>query len=111
MCTKSYFLIYLALECLLGTLRVLINLTNENLPACQYVGSHLGMSILMRLATVGQLPSNVSLKNSTDPFIVNATNSESVDAVKFDVLLLSIGLLINLVETDSNIQDEFRKVG
>ncbi|GBB97032.1 hypothetical protein RclHR1_00290030 [Rhizophagus clarus] len=101
----------LALECLLGTLRVLINLTNEYLPACQYVGSHLGMSILMRLATVGQLPGNNSLENNADPFIVSATNSESVDAVKFDVLLLSIGLLINLVETDSNIQDEFRKVG
>jgi hypothetical protein len=90
---------------------VLINLTNGNLPACQYVGSHLGISILMRLATVGQLPCNNSLKHNTDPFIVGATNSESVDAVKFDVLLLSIGLLVNLVETDSNIQDEFRKVG
>ncbi|PKC76232.1 hypothetical protein RhiirA1_406607 [Rhizophagus irregularis] len=87
-CGKNVEEASLALECLLGTLRVLINLTNENLPACQYVGSHLGMSILMRLATVGQLP----------------------NAVKFDVLLLSIGLLINLVETDSNIQDEFRKV-
>ncbi|GET65172.1 protein wings apart-like [Rhizophagus irregularis DAOM 181602=DAOM 197198] len=80
-CGKNVEEASLALECLLGTLRVLINLTNENLPACH-----------------------------TDPFIVNATNSESVDAVKFDVLLLSIGLLINLVETDSNIQDEFRKV-
>lgn len=93
---------------------MLINLTNENLSACQYVGSHLGMSILMRLATVGQLPSNESLINNTGPFaidVVNTRNSESVDAVKFDVLLLSIGLIINLVETDSNNQDEFRKVG
>ncbi len=107
-------MIYLALECLLGTLRVLINLTNENLPACQYVGSHFGMSILMRLATVGQLPSNEPLISNAGPFmveVVNAGNLESVDAVKFDVLLLSIGLLINLVETDSNNQDEFRKVG
>ncbi|RIA86273.1 wings apart-like protein regulation of heterochromatin-domain-containing protein [Glomus cerebriforme] len=103
----------LALECLLGTLRVLINLTNENLPACQYVGSYLGMSILMRLATVGQLPSNEPPISNSGPFmieVINIENSESVDAVKFDVLLLSIGLLINLVETDVNIQDEFRKV-
>jgi len=68
----------------------------------------------MRLATVGQLPSNESLISNTGPFtmeVVDTGNSESVDAVKFDVLLLSIGLIINLVETDSNNQDEFRKVG
>ncbi|CAG8771281.1 15522_t:CDS:2, partial [Racocetra fulgida] len=38
------------------------------------------------------------------------TNSTAVEAVKFDVLLLSIGLLINLVEMDPGNQDEFRKV-
>ncbi|CAG8439903.1 14437_t:CDS:10 [Funneliformis mosseae] len=101
------------LECLLATLKVLINLTNENLSACQYVGSQLGMSILMRLATVGQLPREESIINNTVPFMMeidSIENSESVDAIKFDVLLLSIGLLINLVETDPNNQDEFRKV-
>ncbi|CAI2166083.1 15535_t:CDS:10 [Funneliformis geosporum] len=110
---KSAEIVSLVLECLLATLKVLINLTNENLSACQYVGSQLGMSILMRLATVGQLPREEPIINNTGPFVMeidNIENSESVDAIKFDVLLLSIGLLINLVETDPNNQDEFRKV-
>jgi len=67
----------------------------------------------MRLATVGQLPSDDSMISSTGSFMMeidNIENSESVDVVKFDVLLLSIGLLINLVETDPNNQDEFRRV-
>ncbi|CAJ0767896.1 22034_t:CDS:2, partial [Entrophospora sp. SA101] len=41
-----------AMECLLGSLRVLINLTNDNQSCCQYIGGFDGISILMRLAIV-----------------------------------------------------------
>nr|CAG8581406.1 4923_t:CDS:10 [Entrophospora candida] len=77
-----------AMECLLGSLRVLINLTNDNQSCCQYIGGFDGISILMRLAII---------------------NSEKL-VDNFDVLLLSIGLLINLVEMDPNNQNVFSKV-
>ncbi|CAG8621321.1 357_t:CDS:10 [Ambispora gerdemannii] len=100
----------IALECLLGCLRVLINLTHDNQQCCRDVGKSPGMVILMRLATVGQLPSRQSINYNKINTEKEEGIEESVEATKFDVLLLSIGLLINLVEIDSGNQDEFRKI-
>ncbi|CAG8504701.1 9793_t:CDS:2, partial [Racocetra persica] len=112
-CSKNIQRASIAMECLLGSLRVLINLSNDNQSCCQCIGYIPGMSILVRLATVGQLPHNESatINTGSDKMDLDCpTNSTAVEAVKFDVLLLSIGLLINLVEMDPGNQDEFRKV-
>src|SRR5438128_12342893 len=118
------------MECLLGSLRVLINLTKANQACCRYVGRPPGMSVLIRLAIVGQIPSSSpsppppssplrkELK-SEQPTITGDTKEnnveqdakEAVEAVKFDVLLLSLGLLINLVEMDAGNQDALREIG
>ena len=119
----------LAMECLLGSLRVLINLTNDNRACCCYVGRPPGMSVLIRLAIVGQIPSSSPPLPSPSspiekgpeverPSITDAKENnveqdakEAVEAVKFDVLLLSLGLLINLVEMDAGNQDALREIG
>ncbi|CAG8514217.1 7020_t:CDS:10 [Ambispora leptoticha] len=101
----------IALECLLGCLRVLINLTHDNQQCCRDVSKSPGMAILMRLTTVGQLPYKQSIGGNDKINMGKEEGSEeSVEATKFDVLLLSIGLLINLVEIDAGSQDEFRKI-
>lgn len=112
-CSKNIQRASVAMECLLGSLRVLINLSNDNQPCCQCIGCIPGMPILVRLATLGQLPHNDSVATNigSDKMDLDSpTNSTAIEAVKFDVLLLSIGLLINLVEMDPENQDEFRKV-
>ncbi|CAG8637779.1 7174_t:CDS:2, partial [Scutellospora calospora] len=112
-CSKNMHRASIAMECLLGSLRVLINLSNDNQPCCQCIGCIPGMSILVRLATVGQLPpkDTVTMNIGFDRMDLDVpVNSMAIEAVKFDVLLLSIGLLINLVEMDPGNQDEFRKV-
>ncbi|RIB21676.1 wings apart-like protein regulation of heterochromatin-domain-containing protein [Gigaspora rosea] len=112
-CSKNIQRASVAMECLLGSLRVLINLSNDNQPCCQCIGCIPGMPILVRLATLGQLPHNDSVATNigSDKMDLDSpTNSTAIEAVKFDVLLLSIGLLINLVEMDPGSQDEFRKV-
>ncbi|KAG9284298.1 hypothetical protein G9A89_002108 [Geosiphon pyriformis] len=101
----------MVMECLLACLRVLINLTNDNQACCLEVGCLGGMVILMRLATLDQLPSERSAHSDIKPPSKdNGETSENGEALKFDVLLLSIGLLTNLVEMESTNQDEFRKV-
>ncbi|CAG8568919.1 145_t:CDS:10 [Dentiscutata erythropus] len=112
-CSRNMQRASVAMECLLGSLRVLINLSNDNQPCCQCIGCIPGMSILVRLATLGQLPHNESMTmniHSDKMDLDGPANSTAIEAVKFDVLLLSIGLLINLVEMDPGNQDEFRKV-
>ncbi|CAG8445944.1 14452_t:CDS:10 [Acaulospora morrowiae] len=102
-----------AMECLLGSLRVLINLTNDNQQCCQYVGCHSGMSILMRLATIGQLPPEKHTTVNVDSDVMREDELhrlKAIEAVKFDVLSHVIVLLINLAEMDPNNHDEFCKV-
>ncbi|CAG8783703.1 12643_t:CDS:2, partial [Cetraspora pellucida] len=65
-CSKNIQRASIAMECLLGSLRVLINLSNDNQLCCQCIGCIPGMSILVRLATVGQLPHNESMTINID---------------------------------------------
>ncbi|CAG8514768.1 5325_t:CDS:10 [Paraglomus occultum] len=120
-CNRDSYEASLAMECLLGSLRVLINLTNDNQACCCYVGRPPGMSVLIRLAIVGQIPSSSpSLPSPSSPIEkgpemlkkknVEQDAKETVEAVKFDVLLLSLGLLINLVEMDAGNQDALREI-
>ncbi|XP_076329388.1 wings apart-like protein homolog isoform X2 [Tachypleus tridentatus] len=76
------------LSCLLSLLKVLLNLTHESSLGCQLVGSHPGL-LDCALLCILQMPQYMPLEQ------------------RFDLLVLSLGLLINLMENCKDNREKF----
>lgn len=91
-----------AAKCLESTLRVLINLTHDDLPWCQaLLDEPSSMTILARLIIMAQSRSGITqpaLKN--EDHTTASLDNDFVDdsALSLDLLCLALGLLTNLVQ-------------
>ncbi|ORX88394.1 hypothetical protein K493DRAFT_411035, partial [Basidiobolus meristosporus CBS 931.73] len=89
-----------AMDSISGVLRLLINLTNEHEKCSHLVSEQPGLSVVMRLISFSQ-----SNKIESSDTGIN----ETLSASRYDVTLLSIGLLINIVDASEECKDIIRE--
>ncbi|KAK9766823.1 hypothetical protein K7432_003814 [Basidiobolus ranarum] len=83
-----------------GVLRLLINLTNEHEESSRLVSDAPGLYVIMRLVAFSQ---NNLLK------FPDASMNETLSASKYDISLLAIGLLINIVDANNQCKNAIRE--
>ncbi|RUS15387.1 wings apart-like protein regulation of heterochromatin-domain-containing protein, partial [Endogone sp. FLAS-F59071] len=106
-----------AMLCLEATIRVLVNLTHENPDGYRQVGRPDGMATLLRVANAGYRWSqkikdggrSSRRRGKAEEEKENGEENQGENTVKYDALLLMVGLLINLMENDEENRDEFRR--
>ncbi|ORX88702.1 hypothetical protein K493DRAFT_75853 [Basidiobolus meristosporus CBS 931.73] len=89
-----------AMDTVSGILRLLINLSNDH-EKCSYLISEApGVHIIMQLLDFSQ---------STEEPFTNTDLHEALSAFKYDVALLSVGLLINIVDANAECKNTIRE--
>lgn len=110
---------HIAMSCLEATIRVLVNLTHENSDGYRQVGRPDGMATLLRVANAAYRWSQKNKdsgrssrrRGKAEEEEENEEGNQGENTVKYDALLLMVGLLINLMENDEENRDEFRRTG
>ena len=103
-------------NCITAALRVMINLSNDNEEGCRQLGENGGLEVVFRI-----LGTFCRLEEKLDSFHLGVMKYEEQEEgdkqriakrnVCFDVQLLGLGLIINLVEKDSVNRDRVRDMG
>lgn len=104
-----------SVNCITAALRVLINLSNGNEEGCRLLGENNGLAVVFQIvATFCRLEDNL------DDFQLGVMKDEPEEGCKqriakrnvcFDVQLLGLGLIINLVEKDPENRNRVRNIG
>ncbi|MCL7030553.1 hypothetical protein MKW94_020234 [Papaver nudicaule] len=91
-------------DCLLTAVKVLMNLTNDNPLGCQQIASSEGLETLSKLI-VGHFPSFTACiylcKQAKDSNTLQCQKDRHLTDQELDFLVAILGLLVNLVEKDS----------
>ena len=79
----------------------MIKLSNETRECCQRLVSCLGLDIICRNVVFGSIEEDRK---------TSSTNGDGFNLLQFETLLLTVALLINIVEVDTNHADMMRSV-
>ncbi|KAK9768029.1 hypothetical protein K7432_001665 [Basidiobolus ranarum] len=90
----------LAMDSISGIFRLLINLSNEHEECSRLISEAPGLSIVMQLLAFSQ---------STPVNSIDTSLREALSASKYDISLLSIGLLINIVDANIECKNTLRE--
>ncbi|KAL9686709.1 hypothetical protein QQ045_031102 [Rhodiola kirilowii] len=87
-------------DCLLSAVKVLMNLSNDNLIGCRQIASHGGLESLSALIA-GHFPFFDSPPSLSKLRLKDHKNGKHLNDQDIDFLVAILGLLVNLVEKDS----------